>query len=531
MKIKKIHLDKFKRFTDLTIEDIPETAKLIVLVGPNGCGKSSLFDAFRTWHLIKAYNHGVDNDYCKKDKNDERQGFDLVNISFFDNIGTFSSEQIRGAFYFRTAYRNSPSISIHALQTLPSPLSRADNRMMIQNDATIDDNYQRLMSATLSGFFDKKNDDKTVASLRDELISQVREPLNELFPDLLLTELGLVTDKAEFYFNKGTTERFGYEKLSGGEKAAFDLLLDFVIKNQYYKNTVFCIDEPETHIHTSLQAKLLSILFDITSDNSQLWIATHSFGMMKEAKRLSETHPGEVVFLDFDGYDFDATVTITPSRCDSILWDKILEITLDDYAALIAPNTVVFCEGATLGKKRKDFDDRCYATIFGTKYPETMFFSLGSCEDIVREKQFIEFMSGISSKSKIIKLIDRDDRSQEDIDDLRKEGIKVLSRRHMEAFLLDDEVLKKWCESVNKPEKEKELLAIKERAMKDSIDKRKNAPDDYKSAANEICTKAKKLLGITACGNTGDSIMRDTLAKLITPDMAVYQEFEKDIFL
>lgn len=39
MKIKHIHLDRFKRFTDLTVKEIPETAKLVVLVGPNGCGK------------------------------------------------------------------------------------------------------------------------------------------------------------------------------------------------------------------------------------------------------------------------------------------------------------------------------------------------------------------------------------------------------------------------------------------------------------------------------------------------------------
>ena len=80
MRIKRIHLENFKRFTDLTIEGIPETAKLVVLIGPNGCGKSSLFDSFKTWHLIKGYSNGVDNDYCKKDKNDIRQGFELVSI-------------------------------------------------------------------------------------------------------------------------------------------------------------------------------------------------------------------------------------------------------------------------------------------------------------------------------------------------------------------------------------------------------------------------------------------------------------------
>lgn len=529
MKIKTIHLEKFKRFTELTIDKIPEKAKLVVLVGPNGSGKSSLFDAFKTWHLINAYGNSTDDDYLKKDINDRRYGYELVNIDFYDDTRAYSREQYKGAFYFRTAYRNTPNITIKALKTIPSPLSHADIKMMIQNDSTIDENYQRLMSATISEFYNKDNDDKRVASLRDELINRIREPLNELFPDLLLTELGLVTEKAEFYFSKGTTQKYGYEKLSGGEKAAFDLLLDFVIKNQYYQNTVFCIDEPETHIHTSLQAKLLAILFELTHSNSQLWIATHSFGMMREAKRLSELYPEEVVFLNFGGYDFDASVTITPSKCDSVLWDKMLEITLDDYAELVAPEKIVLCEGDTQGKRRKDFDARCYSNIFGTKYPGVIFYSLGNCISVEREQQIVDLVGIISKKSGIIKVIDRDDRSIEEINDLSNDNVKVLSRRNLEAFLLDDSVLRKWCDNVGKSEKGEELVLIKNQALKDSIS-RGNSPDDYKSAANDICTKGKKLLGITGCGNTGDIIMRDTLSKLITPDMKVYQDLEKDIF-
>ena len=529
MKIKRIHLEKFKRFTDLTVTDIPETARLVVLVGPNGCGKSSLFDSFKAWHIYNGYNNAVDDDYCKKDRNDKRQCYNLVHIDFYDNITTFSQDQFKESFYFRTAYRNSPQITIKALQTIPSPLSRTDGKMMIQNDATVDDNYQRLVSATLAAFYDRNNNDKSVVSLRDELISKIREPLHDLFPDLLLTELGLVTEKAEFYFNKGSTQRFGYEKLSGGEKAAFDLLLDFVIKNQYYKNTVFCIDEPETHVHTSLQAKLLLKLFELVPDNSQLWIATHSFGMMKEAKRLSEQHPHEVVFLNFDGYNFDESVTITPSDCDSVLWNKMLEITMDDYAPFIAPETIVFCEGSAKGKKRKDFDARCYTNIFSKEYSSTMFYSLGDCESVEKEQQIIEFVSRISPQSSTIKIVDRDDRSLEEISDLKRNGVHVLSRRHIEAYLLDDDVLRKWCASVGKPEKEEEMLSIKKQAMEESVN-RGNPPDDFKSAANDICTKGKKLLEITGCGNSGDMIMRDTLSKLITSDMEVYTELERCIF-
>lgn len=45
MKISRISVKGFKRFTNTTIENIPASAKLVMLVGPNGCGKSSLIDA------------------------------------------------------------------------------------------------------------------------------------------------------------------------------------------------------------------------------------------------------------------------------------------------------------------------------------------------------------------------------------------------------------------------------------------------------------------------------------------------------
>lgn len=529
MKIKKIHIEQFKRFTDLTIKGIPETAKLVVLVGPNGCGKSSLFDAFKVWHILKGYNNAADNDYCKKDALEQRQSYELVNIDFHNNVDTYSREKFRETFYFRTAYRNSPAINLSSLSKVSSPLERVDNRMMIQNDETVIENYQRLMSKTVASLYDTSNNDKTVKALRDELINKIREPLHRLFPDLLLTEIGLVTDKAEFYFSKGCIEKYGYEKLSGGEKAAFDLLLDLVVKNEYYKDTVFCIDEPETHIHTALQAKLLNELFSLIPTESQLWIATHSFGMLKEAKRLKEKYPNEVVFLNFDGYDFDDVVTIEPSECDAVLWNKMLEITLGDYSSYIIPESIVFCEGTSQGRKRKDFDKRCYENIFGSKYASAMFYSLGGCADIVEKKAVENFVRNLSPASNIIKVIDRDDRSQDEINDLVAEGIKVLARRHLECYLLDDEVLEKWCNSVGKPNKVSDMLQIKNQKMADSV-ARGNPIDDVKSAANDICTEGKKLLGITACGNNGEAIMRDTLAKLITPDMAIYQVLENEIF-
>lgn len=42
MRIKKITLNKYKRFHSLTIDLGDNPSRIIALVGPNGCGKSSV---------------------------------------------------------------------------------------------------------------------------------------------------------------------------------------------------------------------------------------------------------------------------------------------------------------------------------------------------------------------------------------------------------------------------------------------------------------------------------------------------------
>lgn len=48
MNVTRLRLENFKRFTDLTIDLSPFAGapKLVLLIGANGSGKSSVFDAF-----------------------------------------------------------------------------------------------------------------------------------------------------------------------------------------------------------------------------------------------------------------------------------------------------------------------------------------------------------------------------------------------------------------------------------------------------------------------------------------------------
>lgn len=541
MKVKKVELNNFKRFTHLSVEDIPETVKLIVLVGPNGSGKTSFMEALNHYYKYVGYSNIGDYHYLSKTGNMDNfnynQWYDraskLVSIEFYDaslpqDIG--NNNEIKGHFYFRSAYRNEPDFKIDSMRRQQDPTESIRLESLIQNDLTVSTNYQRLIANTISGVYNNENDTKTVANLREEVIGKVCAAIERVFEDLKFSSLGDPLQNGSFYFTKGTTKDFDYRNLSAGEKSAFDLILDMVVQARYYPDAIYCIDEPETHMHTKLQGKVLRELYLLIPGQSQLWLSTHSIGMLQEAEEIEKEHPGTVAFLDFGGRDFDTDQIIRPAKIGKAVMDKFYELAFGDFAKLMLPRIIVFCEGDPNGGKRKDFDKAIYSTIFAETHPEAFFISGGSCNDIEKiEQTHGEIISTLLENITVIKIVDRDDRSDTEVSELKGKGIKVLKERNLESYILDDEVIKKLCESVRKAEEYGECIKEKKAAL-ESSKSRGNAIDDYKSARGDIYTALKRRLALTKCGNNADTFIRDTLSPLITPDMSVYRRLEEEIF-
>lgn len=252
--------------------------------------------------------------------------------------------------------------------------------------------------------------------------------------------------------------------------------------------------------------------------------------MLQEADVIEKEHPGTVTFLDFGGRDFDEEQVIYPSKIGKAVMDKFYELAFGNFAKLMLPKKIIFCEGDYNGKARKDFDKIIYNTIFGETHPEAFFISGGSCNDIENiEKTHGEIINTLLSNSQVIKVVDRDNRSSTEVSELESKNIKVLKERNLESYLLDDTVIKKLCDSVGMLNEYNECLIEKMNALDASV-KRGNAADDYKSARGEIYIALKNRLKLTKCGNTADTFIRDTLAPLITFDMDVYKRLEEEIF-
>ena len=536
MKIKKIIIKNFRRFTDLTIEGLAPQVKLVVLLGRNGSGKSSLFDAFSE-AAVYAKHKGYDWDIAYHSKDgilieNAIKGWPNLHCEFHDSAVIYPVREYRPKdFYFRTAYRFDSTAQSQGLQKLPPVLDDShDPRKMINLDTRVADNYQRLVSNSLGALFEPgEANNVSRIELRDTYIRKIRESMIKVFGDLVLEGPGRPLDDGTFLFTKGLSHGFKYMNLSGGEKAAFDLLLDIVLKVEAFDDTVFCLDEPELHMHSALQGRLLDEILKVLPDKCQLWIATHSVGMIRKAKELYENDPNKVAFLDFSDRDFDQPQTLYPIEPSRELWRKAFEVSLGELVSLIAPQKIFLCEGQKkiLGARRNpDFDSRCYNKIFAKEFPDAQFVSVGGCNDVESNAKMAkailkECVSGVE----IGTIFDCDDRSADEIAEVRRNGGIVLSLRDIENYLWDDEVLQKLCVDVSQSE---QFASVK--AKKDSLMTGVTPQDDIKKITGPLYNEVKAILGLRQCGNNHETFARDTLAPLVTPDMAVYKHLRKDIF-
>ncbi|WNV10480.1 AAA family ATPase [Tardiphaga sp. 709] len=529
MRLLNTHITRFRRFSDLTVQDIPASAKLVVLAGPNGSGKSSFFDALLLkYRMDTGYGWNGDNKYYDRP---QETAVDLhARISVSTDVG---NKFARGNLYIRTAYRNDHEFVTNSLARQGALLDNMTLNRLIEPDATVSSNYQRLAAQAMEDVFVNEAEATTMGAYREKLIGEIRAPLKRLFPDLTFVGVGNPLDQGTFQFDKGTSKGFDYKNLSGGEKASFDLILDFVVKRRNYADAIYCIDEPETHMNTRLQGALLGELVGLLPGNSQLWIASHSIGMMRKAREMYDADPASVAFIDFGGHDFDQVITLSPSKPTRAFWEGVMHVALDDLAALVAPKQVVICEGNPAGAvpgKNTEHDARIYEAIFRDEMPDTTFISAGNSKEV--QNDFIGLatvLPKLASGMKIIRLIDLDDHTETDVADFKKKAIHVLSRRHLEVYLYDDEVLTALCASVGKPEKAAGLIAAKAAAINDVM-KAGYPADDIKKAAGAIYNAAKQMLSLTQAGNDAPAFARSTLSKLIKPDMTVYSELHKDVF-
>ena len=179
VKLRQVIINDFKRFTDLTIQDIPDTCRLVMLAGPNGSGKSSFFDALYTWYRNAWRQQGYwDSTYHRKSQVTGRDRWKDNDIQVhFHDAGAQDINERKKAFYLRSAYRNEPEFELDQLCKSGELLDQVRIKRTIDNDAAVSQNYQRLVSKAFSDAFENAPGDTTLEEFRETTLAY---PVNTL---------------------------------------------------------------------------------------------------------------------------------------------------------------------------------------------------------------------------------------------------------------------------------------------------------------------------------------------------------------
>ena len=533
MRLESARIKNFKRFVDLKIHNLSPKAKLIVLLGPNGCGKSSLFDAFQRQIKVGQF-FGMSDDlmrYYQRTTSEAVAENDNVDLDFHGGNPTSMVDR-KKSLYVRSAYRHDPSFQGTTIEQQSDVLDRHAVRRMIDTDQTVQNNYQRIIwrllgKVTTLGL--------TTDGIMEETIGDLQRSMEIVFGDIRLDALVAAQEIGTFTFTKGKSRNFLYENLSAGEKAAFDLLLDVVVNKVAFNDSLYCIDEPEIHLSTKLQGTLLKELHRLVPGNSQLWLATHSIGMVRTAQEIHAEHPEHVVFLDMgfrpDGEprNYDEPQTIEPADPDHGFWLRHYAVALDDMAELLAPDCLVLCEGSTQDDDSA-FDESCYNRIFAREFPRTRFVSVGSATTVEkRMRNLLPVLERIIGGTSIVRFRDRDALTPDEISDKRAEGVRVMAGyRNIESMLLSDGVLSRLCARHDMSDRFDAIQTARDKALtRPGV---QHATDDLKPAAQAVHQAARSLLKLSRAGESKHAFMRDVLAPLVTADSPEYRQLRNDIF-
>lgn len=533
MKVKKLHLKNgYKRFFDLTIDLGDNPKRIIALVGSNGSGKSSVLDGM----LYHSNAHSVIGNQGGKDftyhSMNQLSSFDYQNVTIEFDKGNYSNvygiKQPLGKektiFSFRSPYRYNNNLKVkESIATTEIRLNNYGASSSSDLDDKMIENYRRLYIKYNKYLNDQ---DCTPSQAKTKIIGDLNLSLQNCL-DLEIVSIGSIeSNQGTLYFNKKDhPSDFDFNVLSSGEKEVVDILLDLYLRKEEFNDTVFLLDEPELHINTAIQKKLLLEINKLIGEDCQIWIATHSIGFLRA---LQDELKNECDIIHFpNGINWASSVQILkPIKKSLRKWKEIFETALDDLTGLISPKRIVYCEGKDNPGNNgleKGFDAKVFNNIFSEEYHDTLFISSGGNTELDQRSEIaLAIMTKVFSDIEILVFKDRDVSSGKMNNENDRQlylqnnptNHRIMKRWEIENYLYDKEVLKSYCNSnsltFDETEYDKYVTDLINQNLKDATGRIKN----FCGISTSINAEKFKL----------------TLSEYITDDMNVYRELKECIF-
>ena len=435
MRISSVKLKNFKRFTDLSIENLHQDAKLVLLIGSNGAGKSSVFDAFEVANHA-AKQEGYDPVYYQKKKGEKFEA--TITFDKADYNVSIADHPVRptlnaSLFYGRTSFRQVPRLTRTSTGQGGGQINfERDSdrpRQFIDHDLRFENDIEKISQQILREIF---RDKVSAEQIQKSYIEPINTAFEHIFGNSNGTKLALIDiippldgNIAQINFKKGESE-IHYNFLSAGEKEIVNILFNLLVRREQYNDSIYFLDEIDLHLNTKLQYNLLK---EITENwipgNCQLWTASHSLGFIEYAKQSDNA-----VIIDFDDLDFDLPRILTPEPKER---PEIYDVAVgrDFLPALFQNMDIYFVEN-----KDKDY----YASI---GILNAVFVSDNNRNNVYHKVKATDYKG----------IVDRDFLSDDDISEIRRQypNLFILNYYSIENYFYHPDNLEQYHIDRNTP--------------------------------------------------------------------------------
>ena len=293
--IKKIHIGQVRHLKDVDIPICEDKCRHLILTGRNGSGKTSLLEAVSEYleelcvppkpprleggvMWLEAVHVKVDvkEKFCPYKSKDTRS---ILKIDFnveLEQMYWLSGKNISCVLAYFNDERSlvlDPANQIEKIELKDKyDISEKPSKFFIKY----------LLDMKMTEALSKNNGHSEKALQIGEWFDKLEKLLQRLFSD---NELKLIFDEDTFEFKikEPGGKLFDFNTMSAGYAAAFDIIVDLMMRMEKNSNRSFhydmpgivLIDEIETHLHLELQKLILPMLTELFP-NIQFIVSTHS---------------------------------------------------------------------------------------------------------------------------------------------------------------------------------------------------------------------------------------------------------------